>query len=126
MAPPTDSFGDAQRELHASPMRLTLHDIWDEMHRLDRVKTDRLNSIEEKMDRFMEFTNGMGAKGDDGAVSRLNSHSKDIDEIKEDQQWQRRGLISGLVGLTLLAAGWGLSKVVEHEAKVNTQTTGGH
>lgn len=113
MAPPHDNPDDQQRELHASPLRLSLHDIWKQMHEFNRQSVERHNKLEEKMDRFMEFTNGDGPKGEDGAVSRLNSHSADLGEIKDKIKWVERGLIAGLIGIALLVAGWGMNKVAD-------------
>ena len=73
----------------------------------------RMDKHDEDLDEIKRFFRGDSPKGEDGAISRLNAHSNDIDAMKDEQTWQRRGLIVGLIGILLSVAAWGLSKVAE-------------
>lgn len=129
MTPPHNNFGDSQRELHASPVRLSLHDVWTEMHKLDSAKIDRLDRIEKKLDDVLTFKDGETAKGSDGAMSRLNAHSTDIGEIKDKVKWVERGVLAGLIGLLITITGglaaWGLTRVAEKQ-DTSARSAGGH
>lgn len=76
----------------------------------------RLDGQDKVLDDIVRFLKGDGADGKNGALSRLNSHSKDIGEVKDELTWVRRGVIAALCGIVIAVAGWGLSKVADGSA----------
>lgn len=111
MAPP-NTFGDTP-----VPDPVTTNQLLIGLHA-------RLDAQDEVLDEIKRFFKGDEASGKDGAVSRLNSHSKDIGdmrdkvgEIKEEMTWVRRGVIAALCGIVIGVAGWGLSKVADGAAQ---------
>lgn len=81
----------------------------------------RLDRQDDDLAEIKRFLKGDGAEGKDGALSRLNSHSKDIGEVKDELTWVRRGVIAALCGVVIAIAGWGLSKVADAQANAQQQ-----
>lgn len=81
----------------------------------------RLDGQDKVLDDIVRFLKGDDANGKDGALSRLNSHSKDIGEVKDELVWVRRGVIAAMAAIVVGVAGWGLSKVAEAQANAQQQ-----
>lgn len=107
MAPP-NTFGDTP-----VPDPVTTNQLLIGIHK-------RLDNQDEVLDKIMRFFEGDDASGKDGAVSRVNAHSKDIGEMKDELTWVRRGVIAALCGIIVTIAGWGLSRVADGAAKAET------
>lgn len=73
----------------------------------------RLDAQDEVLDEIKRFFKGDEASGKDGALSRMNAHSKDLGEMKDELTWVRRGVVAALCGIVIGVAGWGLSKVAD-------------
>lgn len=116
MSPSTNESGDGRVADPVSPNSLLLG-----LHsRLDGFD-DRMDEQDKALAKIMRFFEGDNAQGNDGAVSRINAHSKDIGEVKDELAWVRRGVIAAMAGIALTVAGWGLSKVAD--AQANAQPT---
>lgn len=81
----------------------------------------RLDRQDDDLADIKRFLKGDGADGKDGALSRINAHSKDIGEVKDELLWVRRGVIAALCSIIVGIAGWGLSKVADGAAHAQPQ-----
>lgn len=108
MAPP-NTFGDTP-----VPDPVTTNQLLLGLHA-------RLDAQDEVLGEIRRFFKGDEANGKDGALSRLNSHSKDIGEVKDELTWVRRGVIAALCAIVIGIAGWGLSKVADNAANAQSQ-----
>lgn len=77
----------------------------------------RLDKQDDDLAEIKRFFKGDNASGNDGALSRLNAHSKDIGDVKDELTWVRRGVIAAMAGIVVAVAGWGLSKVADASAQ---------
>lgn len=84
----------------------------------------RMDLQDSDLAEIKRFFKGDNASGNDGAVSRLNAHSKDLGEVKDELTWVRRGVIGSLAVIALAVASWAVSKVADgqHARADTTQT----
>ena len=107
MTPPT-TFGDTP-----VPDPVTTNQLLIGLHA-------RLDKQDEDLAEIKRFFKGDDANGKDGAVSRMNAHSNDIGDMKDELTWVRRGVIAALCLIVVGIAGWGLSRIADTPAQAQS------